>query len=347
MIDTIKFKIKVSDEFVLRFVQSAISRVTYDHQQNMMLFSLHTTSKNFSSYEYNVNLTVVEFTNTLYVEYSIPKYVLGHNVHTVSLDLAIDSFYDLRSNIIKEFADVPDVSEWVVFRLDLCYAWKYYSDELAKQFLQALSYRKYKKYTPYKYETSFMLKGATLTHKFYLKKPEFFVHDYKIIKKSDEEKGDGLLNYADGVLRYEITLRKKALERLFEVEKLRVHHLSESLCIQLLKLYFDDIVREMSAENISDFSVIEKLRHKFSPKLVRSVYLYWSYIQRSTEQVQALLPTIFDRATAYRYDKYLRDLKIPKYATPDPKTYQFCIPSVYAVTHVARGSAPLRAAAVP
>jgi II/X family phage/plasmid replication protein len=108
---------------------------------------------------------------------------------------------------------------WQLFRLDLCYAWKFYDDLVAQQVLEALKLQTYARKKRSTWDTSVMFKGSAFTLKFYHKGAEFFAHDWKEIKKTNIDRANDLLNVARGVVRFEITLRHEQIMDIFKVPK--------------------------------------------------------------------------------------------------------------------------------
>jgi len=65
------------------------------------------------------------------------------------------------------------------------------------------------------YSSSVMWLGTTKSYKFYLKDDEFYAHDFKELKKLGfHEEAYNLYQQSQGVLRFEITLRKQAIAKI-------------------------------------------------------------------------------------------------------------------------------------
>lgn len=331
MIDTVRYKIKVSNEFISRLRKSGTTYKKTDNETKVELYCVHNSFFNVGSYDYHVNLSVNEVSSYLYIEFSVPKFVYGHNLFTITLDNYFCAVYDLYADLLRNFGSLPNPESWEIQRLDLCYAWKFDQQATATSFLKALQAVNYPKLKKYQYDTSVMFKGKTITHKFYLKLPEFFLHDYKRLKLSDLDVADNLLNYANGILRFEITLRKKALQRLFETTKLRNHDLKSDIIIDILNMYFKDMTKFIDSTNYSFQDVKNKIEKFHSPKLARSLFLYYLALQHPETQGIDVFKEMTDRSTLYRYDTYLKRLAIPKFRSPSVEQYCFSIPSIFAV----------------
>jgi hypothetical protein len=154
----------------------------------------------------------------LTVELSLPKFAYGHNIHLLyNFTIAIARLKELleRRFNLKTRAKFVDISQWQVWRVDCCYAWKAPDQQIAQQVLDSLKHLHYPRKKPIIYPTSIVFVGSTYSVKFYLKLPEFKAHDLKALIKAKArlEWVNHLEEKADGVLRYEATLRRKYLER--------------------------------------------------------------------------------------------------------------------------------------
>jgi hypothetical protein len=154
----------------------------------------------------------------LIVELSLPKLLYGHNIHLLyNFTVAIAR---LKEMLEKRFnlqtrAKFVDINQWQVWRVDCCYAWRTPNQQIAQQLLDSLKHLHYPRKDRVIYATSIMFGGSTYSVKFYLKLPEFEQHDRKALLKAKArlEWVNCLEQKADGVLRYEATLRRKFLER--------------------------------------------------------------------------------------------------------------------------------------
>lgn len=154
----------------------------------------------------------------LLLEFSIPKYWYGHNIHLLydflevlnHLKRSLEAQFELKGK-----AKLPEVGRWYIHRLDICYAWRFPSQLLAQRFLDSLKRLHYPRKRPVIHPTSIFFAGATYSVKFYLKLPEYKSHDRKLLLKQNAsiEWVNHCEKLADGVLRYEATLRHKFLKR--------------------------------------------------------------------------------------------------------------------------------------
>jgi Phage replication protein CRI len=154
----------------------------------------------------------------LTIELSLPKLAYGHNIHLLyDFPSAIARLKQLleRQFNLQTRAKFVDINQWQVWRVDCCYAWRMPDQQIAQQVLDSLKHLHYPRKKPVIYPTSIVFTGRTYSVKFYLKLPEFKVHDFKaLIKaKASLEWINHLEQKADGVLRYEATLRRQYLEK--------------------------------------------------------------------------------------------------------------------------------------
>jgi Phage replication protein CRI len=150
----------------------------------------------------------------LTLELSLPKFWYGHNIH-----LLYDFVGALK--ILKKLLETqlhcrfPDVMTWQVWRADICYAWRCPSQNVAQQLLNSLKRLHFPYKKPIIYHDTILFAGATYSVKFYLKYNEFLKNDRKALLKDNAslEWINHLEQKALGVLRYEVTLRRKFLKR--------------------------------------------------------------------------------------------------------------------------------------
>lgn len=150
----------------------------------------------------------------LTLEFSIPKFWYGHNIQL--LYNYLPAIEHLRKLLQKQLhCRFPDVKEWQVWRVDICYGWRCPKQYIAQQVLNSLKGLHFPYKKPTIYPDSILFAGSTYSVKFYLKLPEFKQHDRKVLLKSNCKLE--IINYleelAAGVLRYEVTLRRRFLKK--------------------------------------------------------------------------------------------------------------------------------------
>jgi hypothetical protein len=160
------------------------------------------------NYEPNCKLTL---------EFSVPKYWYGHNIHLL-YDF-VTALCHLKQGLERQFklktrAQLPDVMTWQVFRVDVCYTWRFPTQQACHQYLESLKRLRFPQKKPIIYPTSIMFAGRTYSLKFYEKLPEFKQHDLKemVKAKTDVAWINHCEDLADGALRVEATLRRQYLK---------------------------------------------------------------------------------------------------------------------------------------
>ena len=209
---------------------------------------------------------------SLVVELSLPKFWYGDNVRLLyeprkALELLrnyLNKVFGLKTR--RKFCSVES---WKVNRLDVCYTWRFPNQQLAQHFLDALKLQRFPYKEPTTRETSLTFTGgdySTYSAKFYLKLPEFLKHDAKAMRKARAAESEIKFRqqYAEGLLRFEVTLREKWLRRN-EIETVA------DVISPFIQLKFDE-------------DMIEKLKPFWNPKLTFSAVLfYWADKNKSQE----------------------------------------------------------------
>lgn len=225
MIDTIKLGIPISE----KQHENLVNIVNKDSDWKWVMFNAQAGELRFirhkgliksdqQSFRREIFWDIPEFyelNNTyLTVEFSVPKYWYGHNIHLLyDYVKAIQVFRELIQKQLN--LALPEIETWQVWRADICYAWRCPTQQISEQILDSIKKLHFPRKRPHIYADSVMFTGTTYSLKFYLKLTEFFVHDRKALLKANAklEWVNHLEKKADGVLRCEVTLRRKYLER--------------------------------------------------------------------------------------------------------------------------------------
>ena len=277
MIDTIRFKIPYKVPHHLRTYFSQFSKPNFDRDGQFRFFQVFPQLP--SSYsEIAVKLGDEDNGEDTYIECSYPKHSLGTNIYMAYAD-GLGNFLDtLRTkleetintpsprlngknhslpviNLIDQgegYIKLPPVNSWVLHRLDICWNWKVGTDKEAMDYLGGYRGFSAKRKHRYNSETGFEDVGRNYTIKFYLKKPEFKIHDFSdISKKKGYEFAYNLLCEAEGIFRFETELRKAQL--LYEFgENLTWGQLKDKITNEeikrLLKKYLDIYSQNLSSK---------------------------------------------------------------------------------------------------
>jgi len=202
-----------------------------------------------NSGNYFLSVVINNERDFLEFNFSIPKYLFGTNVlmhvphfndrsfafyKNKELKYCLDQAYDRLFMFLKyffdselSFIDTIDYSKVEVNRIDLCFNQVFLSKR------DALKYLEYQKEIRKKhsrkdgnsfrdYETSLMYITGRYSLKVYHKGSEYIKHDMKEHLRINKERGEEYFNinviqeFADKMLRYEITIRNKLLSYIFK-----------------------------------------------------------------------------------------------------------------------------------
>lgn len=162
---------------------------------------------------WDVSSTYIPEQTFLTLEFSVPKFWYGHNIHLL-YDFA-QALAQLKKILEKQLhCRFADLMTWKVLRVDCCYSWRCPSQKIAEQILDSLKRLHFPRKKPIIYPETLLFAGATYSLKFYLKYQEFIKNDRKALLegKASLEWINYLEELSKGVLRYEATLRRQYLK---------------------------------------------------------------------------------------------------------------------------------------
>jgi II/X family phage/plasmid replication protein len=222
----------------------------------------------------------------VYFEGSLPKLWYGENIHLLYANQFKPVLELLNKGILKAFGEFAPIELWEIQRLDLPYAWKFENEEKSKDIIQYIKenveYPRKNKH-PYGLESvDFGNKGSTKV-KFYRKLPEFKKGDYKHLNLLLEVETDELLKLAEGVVRFEVTLRKQDLQIHFKKKSITYDlFLDQEVIFGLIRKYLFKFEVNADKELLSDEQLIQQLLTEFKTvKAIRLFCFYKAYWQSS------------------------------------------------------------------
>lgn len=326
MIDTIKFKIRVNEETFARLKCRAKELTKYDHQEDRVIFNFAECSTEVGSYDRRVTIKLFS-AREVYVEFSVPKFVFGHNIYLLYPEEVEKALVDFRGDLANRGYVLPDINQWEVVRLDVCYAWKYLDDSVARTVMRQLQQLEQprKKRVVWQDE-SVMFKGTSYSTKFYLKKPEYYFHDFKHLKKVDVDLAYRLLNNSQGVLRFEVTMRMKALKHYFG-HRVHVKHLSHDIIEELLQKFISKAMRGLVGESKSSEEAIELLNLFYKPSKARALWMFWKLYFDKDLRSRSLLKKAYSRNAIWYNLKQLSNIGIGIPKEELETDFDFSIPS--------------------
>lgn len=324
MIDTIRFAIPCNKSLIHDLSQYGLLYSKTDASRGILLqYRLHTQIKT-PSYDRAINFFYNSNTDRLYLEFSIAKYYYNHNVYLLyssDIDLGINKFFDfLRSRL----PNIPPLNTWILDRLDVCYSWKFHDQETAEKLCRVLQSLQYPRQKVYRYESSVLFVGSSYSSKFYLKKPEFYKHDFPYIVQYDPDQAHKILSIADGVLRFEVTIRKKYLKSYgLRVNASQLHTLDT---YQILNTFLQKLIPPNTTAS-NKLEVYEKLANTFRSNKALRLYQFWS-LYYSTSYDRFVLDRSLSRSQIWRNKKDLANASI---GIPSDVPVSLSIPSPYSV----------------
>lgn len=249
--------------------------------------------------------------HALYAEFSIPKLVYGHNVYLYYPEQILQLLEGIRTEMSECFkVKFAPVSEWVIHRLDLCYAWKLPSQEIAQALLEALRGYSYPRKKTNHYETSIGYRGKAYSGIFYLKHPEFMDKDFENLHDIDSELAEALKTTSQGLLRFEMQLRKAKLDDLFKTRNggLQIKDLeSRDLLSKTLNSLFFKLIRSNEILIDSPAQIYEKLKTSLGDEKKAKHLLMFHQLYMGSIQQKLCLKMIYNNSTITRNLKTLSE----------------------------------------
>jgi hypothetical protein len=310
MIDTTGWKINVSYEQIKLILSKSKEFSEYDHATKTTRFRIIKDNIYIGSYDSNVTIRCYE-TNQVYIEFSLPKQYLGNNVELLypsQLEQALAGVYE---SLVDRFGAFPHYKNWYLQRLDLCYGWRYQSQESAEQILKILKTFDYPRKSKYLYRESVMWRGKTSSIKFYLKNPEFTKHDYKNLYDINPEKAKEILNLSDGVLRFEITFRKQSINYIFNKSYVTSFDLLDKRFLEnVLSTYLNRLTLNLDKTMLNDQEVLFRLQKHFSKRKALRVFLFYQWLTSSNIYYRQILKDHYNPSTIWRYKQEFKKAKL-------------------------------------
>jgi hypothetical protein len=328
MYDTTGWKINVSSEQVKKILSRSKEFSEYDHETETTTFRILKDNLHIGSYDSNITIKCYE-SQQVYIEFSIPKQYLGNNVELLYPSQLDQALVGVERRLIDRFGTFPSYKTWCLQRLDLCYGWRYNSQESAEEILKILKTFDYPRKNKYLYHNSVMWKASTSTIKFYLKHPEFIKHDYKkLLKLGENEFANRILALSEGVLRFEITYRKQGIDYLFNKKEVMA---SDLLNIDLLEtalsISLNRLTMNLEKSVLDDNEAIKRLEACYSSrKAIRLFTFYKSFNSPKLNQRQ-ILKDRYNNSTIYRNKKDIAKAKLGLSIDTVPFTFNLEIPS--------------------
>jgi len=308
MIDTIRFKITDIYPIYEKIRAKSEEVFVLNNSTKEPTGRFVKKSLKLGSYDYHINFRIDD-PNTMFVEFSLPKYWYGHNIYEISPEAVIECLGKIQSQIEEYFqTPFPRYNLWVIQRIDLCRVWKLGKGR-ASRILSIIKDLEYARKKPVIWNTSVYFNGTT-TIKFYLKHEEFIKNDYKRIKEfKGGEIADQLLEESKDVLRFEATIRIKYIKRLFGLSN--EPYIQDILNKDLLNLKINELISGLfrySTCKLNNITEIEEiLLKKYKPSMVVKLISFQQMYYSSNRTKKRIIKDNTSKTTIWRYKCLLRD----------------------------------------
>lgn len=270
----------------------------------------------------------------MFVEFSVPKYWFGHNVllfNPKDLPLVLD---DLKNRLEDAFeiVQLSDYSLWRVQRLDICYAWKFNSNEEARLALATMKPCELPRKDQVIYDTTIWYKGNSFSSKFYLKHDEFLQGDYRELTKwGDIPFAEDIVRMSNGVLRFEVEMRKGKLDSVFKKDMYPQDIMDTDKIQILLRQFLSDITKTTDTL-LMDLVKVFRLITSGSTRRQAWELLSFYRVYLSNNPVDREILKLLPKATFYAKVKQIKALGVGIYDQDNRLVFAFDIPSIYEVS---------------
>ena len=332
MIDTIRFRIPVSFDVREKILAKCVETSRFDHISEQEIFRFSRQDLELGSFDRKVSIYLPDDDYCI-LEFSVPKFLLGHNVFLISFEEFWNGVCRMDSVLKKYFGDFPDYNFWEIMRIDLCYAWKFQEQSQAESMLDLLANFNFPRKKKCTYDTSVMYIGKTYSLKFYLKYPEYFTHDFRFLRDHGyPDFAYNILNVSRGVLRFEATLRSQYLHYHFGKKHVFMEHLTKSKLFDMMVSLFGYYMGGFDIKYATKRASKKRLQDYFGKKKGGRLWVFYIYLL--SEGKQNLLG-IYEPSTIYQYLREIREAGIKlSYKKVNFDNFQLSIPSKNVVNDI-------------
>jgi len=149
MIDTVRFFIPIREEHFKAISSRGFGIFKVDGSSRFTSLKAWNSLANLGSFDMNLNLFLPS-SDVCYLEFSLPKYLNGHNISLINAQDAIKAMDKIYIDLVDFYGIFPPYKMWLVCRLDICYAWKLknqFDADRAMSVLKLLQYKGFKALT--------------------------------------------------------------------------------------------------------------------------------------------------------------------------------------------------------
>lgn len=212
MIDTLKLvSPQLPADIVAALEAASIHRYAVDNSTGEELWSF-TSGELEGSFDHRIRFNIRD--NSVVIEGSVHKLLLGHNIFGGSNDLQACARFIVEGISSRLGVVLPFADDWNVHEIDNAEAYLFPGFDAVEGYFRALQGVSYprRKVARYAFQ-SIHVPGRLTTLKLYHKGVEFSGHDRKRLKKQLLRADlDWLQDYANCVLRSEVSIRRRLVE---------------------------------------------------------------------------------------------------------------------------------------
>lgn len=325
MIDTIGFRVIVTQEQWNAMRLKSNEYAGRDNESKEVKFRLIKKQLTLGSYDSKITVRSFDDLN-VHVELSLPKFVFGHNVYLLYPSQIEQAAVMLQDKLREFFGEFPPYEEWLVERLDFCYAWRFDDQRAALHALSVLKAFDYPRKNKSIYKTSVQWSNRTYTLKFYLKLDEFVAHELNSLK--DTYFSGDVLKLADGVLRFEVTCRPAQLIELFNKKEIRIHDLAdEDFFISVLDHFLKRLLSNLNPHTTNNIEVFNRLTKTFSKRKAQLLMHFYKEWYSSDVYDRQLIKESYCQSTIWRKKHDLSSAGVGLPASDVPMDFSLDLPS--------------------
>ena len=270
MIDTIKIYTMINKNTYEKIHNKSIIKTSYSMETGEIFYNI-TNDHLKGSYDTSLSVRVgdgnkYKFIDMYYIEIegSYHKILKGYNSHNGFYNL-----YEICQGLINLVSnsyniELPNIKHWFLQRVDIAIVFDLENQNNIKRYLENLHSCNYprrnlKNYSDYG-GTGLYVPGTTTTLKIYNKYQEFKKHDLKRFKSTDTFHIENYLDIIQGYLRFEIEIKKKKLESLYNTKYIRIRNVNykdlknvwSDEFMKLLKFYDNELTIIRDREKVKN-----------------------------------------------------------------------------------------------
>lgn len=259
----------------------------------------------------------------VYVEASVHKAMLGHNIYGGPTDIqeSIDWLVNKVSELLE--VDLPVYTDWQIRRVDIAEVFELESYEACKEWFSILTNTSFPRRQVYRFgDTGLYAKGSSTTVKFYHKGVEFLKHDRCRLKKLLSSSAlCNLMEKADCIIRAEVEVKAKKLEYDFGYLP-KVNELKDEYFKQLYDTEVKKLLKEgdESMKTVRRTKAVEMRLNKIYEERLAGI-LFGMWLRLSSVGEKAVKGSM-SKATYYRNVKLLREAGVSWTGTDIIKTIE-------------------------